>query len=792
MPFVQPTGVAVGRPSGVAPLINSFNDQIRRSDSSGTGFSSLRKKNNEKSCHVVNSWVKSSTNLFYFATKDQHSVPKRKEVGTKGHKAAKTSNDHDGTIWIFTKTWQPVGVAVQSVVVFVHDVVEHCERYQPMFAAFAGKGIEVQSFDLPGFGETGVRADAQGITGGYDALLKEIDSAIDRACASRPQKPIFLMGHGMGGALALNYVCGLGLRITSLAGLISSSPYLKPALAGAGSRFPGTYNRLGKWHPHLSIRFPVIPEELTREVEEQERHQEDGLIMDSVSMQCLGDMIYQGQKVLTKRWRHFPAQLPTMLVHGTADPICSFLATQQLSQQIIQKLKPDSFVFKSWKGGMHDPHWDVDAQSVRSEYVHWIRSSYRRYVKAPLEPEMVASITIKSARIRNRRSSIAAAQREKEEERQRKKLAKEQERLSPQKKNGPGSKSKDGNEFAMATASASSETFGIQQNGSFENRIDLTTPAATSALEGSEGKVSDKKTKDKKKIKAEKPKKLSKAEKKQIELEQKKALQAQLQEQTQRQQQEQLQDQQQAQPQEQQAASLDMVNVVVNGVPGVETPQTLAPEAIETEGLSIPTLSLPDQVAELHSALLTAASMGTQPPISSQEDSPDHDQLSSQSSNEERTSESKSLSLVAPIEIAPSTEPGTDPGSTETALHPPENPSDMQPSSETADQETFVLATVAEPAIGAEVVSTETTSVLGEDVAAKELNNDVSSVEPEQERLSEEQNSSEHTPEMIQESIHNTESDASSEVHTPEMLALPSSMEKEVEIAAPLSAGIVG
>lgn len=48
---------------------------------------------------------------------------------------------------------------------FVHDVLEHCERYHSLFVQFAIKGIEVQSFDLPGFGETGARADTQGITG---------------------------------------------------------------------------------------------------------------------------------------------------------------------------------------------------------------------------------------------------------------------------------------------------------------------------------------------------------------------------------------------------------------------------------------------------------------------------------------------------------------------------------------------------------------------------------------------------------------------------------------------------
>jgi hypothetical protein len=31
----------------------------------------------------------------------------------------------------------------------------------------------------------------------YDNLIKEMDNAIDRACSSRPSKPVFLMGHGM-------------------------------------------------------------------------------------------------------------------------------------------------------------------------------------------------------------------------------------------------------------------------------------------------------------------------------------------------------------------------------------------------------------------------------------------------------------------------------------------------------------------------------------------------------------------------------------------------------------------
>ncbi|KAG0337580.1 hypothetical protein BG004_007584 [Podila humilis] len=301
-------------------------------------------------------------------------------------------------MFIFTKTWVPSGPnPSKAVVVFVHDIAEHCERYQSLFTCFASKGIEVQAFDLPGFGETGARAECLGVTGGYDTLIKEMDNAVDRACSSHPSKPVFLMGHGMGGALVLNYVCGLGQRTASLGGIISSSPYLKPTMAGAGSRFPSTYNRLAKLYPRISVRFPVAPQELTRDRAEQERYLADGLICESVSLQCLGDMIYQGQKVLTSRLKYFPCPLPTLLLHGTDDPICSYKATALLSSQLL-KQGPTNFLFKSWRGNRHDPHWDIDALAVRSELSHWICGNSRHFVGLPLEPGMVRYDSLKSIR----------------------------------------------------------------------------------------------------------------------------------------------------------------------------------------------------------------------------------------------------------------------------------------------------------------------------------------------------------------------------------------------------------
>ncbi|KAF9585718.1 hypothetical protein BGW38_001057 [Lunasporangiospora selenospora] len=401
MPFIQPTGIVVTRNNRSNSISNdSISGGSNAPSNDPGGIKNSRSAPNlraapkdtfepDKVCRVKNEWIRSTAQLHGGSSNSDH-----------GHLPTH----------VFSKAWKPIGLSVQCVVVFVHDIIEHCERYQSLFAYFASKGIEVQGFDLPGFGETGVRAEASGFTGGYGMLISEIDSAIGRATASYPSKPVFLMGHGMGGALVLNYVCGLGQRITDLAGVISSSPYLKPTLKGAGSRFPSAYNRLGKWYPNVTVGFQVSPEELTRDRAEQERYNSDGLIREAVSLRCLGDMIYQGNKLLMKRWRHFPAPLPTLLVHGTDDPISSYAATSILSTQLL-KLNPANYIFKSWKGSRHDPHWDLDSLAIKSEYVSWIGSNSRHFVKLPLEPSMVRHDSLKSSRVNHsgKLSSLSSA-----------------------------------------------------------------------------------------------------------------------------------------------------------------------------------------------------------------------------------------------------------------------------------------------------------------------------------------------------------------------------------------------
>ncbi|KAF8927695.1 hypothetical protein BGZ58_010219 [Dissophora ornata] len=180
--------------------------------------------------------------------------------------------------------------------------------------------------------------------------------------------------------------------------------------------------------------------------------------MTHEATQEVGDMIYQGNKMLMKRWKKFPTPLPILLLHGTEDPICSYQSTAILSAKIL-KLEPINFVFKSWKGNKHDPHWDLDAASVKSEYIHWICNTSRHFSKLPLEPSMVHSDSIKSVRAKEKSHSIKGDITKTGKVRDKKdKKAKMDERLQQQQR-------KDKSQEIQASAAVNSSTASTVETG---------------------------------------------------------------------------------------------------------------------------------------------------------------------------------------------------------------------------------------------------------------------------------------------------------------------------------------
>jgi acylglycerol lipase len=138
--------------------------------------------------------------------------------------------------------WVPP--SAHSVVVISHGFGEHSGRYGNVVAALGTAGYAVYAADHHGHGRsTGTRA----LIDTYTDLLDDLDRVIDIAQKDHPGKPIFLLGHSMGGSIAL----ANALRNQSrFRGLILSGPavtndgiaaplvILAPLLAKIGPRVP--------------------------------------------------------------------------------------------------------------------------------------------------------------------------------------------------------------------------------------------------------------------------------------------------------------------------------------------------------------------------------------------------------------------------------------------------------------------------------------------------------------------------------------------------------------------------
>jgi predicted alpha/beta-fold hydrolase len=120
---------------------------------------------------------------------------------------------------LYEQCWLPDGPA-QAVVVMVHGVNEHSGRYARLASDLNRQGYAVYMMDLRGHG----RSDgARVMVRSFDDYLADVELLLQRVAEREAGKPIFLLGHSMGGAI----VALLSIeRPPEVRGVILSSPAL--------------------------------------------------------------------------------------------------------------------------------------------------------------------------------------------------------------------------------------------------------------------------------------------------------------------------------------------------------------------------------------------------------------------------------------------------------------------------------------------------------------------------------------------------------------------------------------
>jgi len=165
----------------------------------------------------------------------------------------------------------------KAVMVIAHGLGEHSGRYVNVVKQIVPKGITVYAPDFRGHGKSDGE---RGHVLSFSEYLEDLHSIIETA--SKEKKPgmkCFLLGHSMGGLIAINYAIS---RQGTVDGLIVSSPSL-----GVAVKVPAIKAALGKvmsslW-PGLSLNNELDPSKISHDDKVVAAYKNDPLVHDRVS-----------------------------------------------------------------------------------------------------------------------------------------------------------------------------------------------------------------------------------------------------------------------------------------------------------------------------------------------------------------------------------------------------------------------------------------------------------------------------------------------------------------------------
>ena len=121
---------------------------------------------------------------------------------------------------LFYQCWLP-GQTPLAALVVVHGLGEHSGRYMNLVNAMVPKGFAVYALDHYGHGRSGGR---RMYVPRFQTFLDGLDHLVDRVREWEPERPVFLVGHSMGGLITSVY---LQDRQDKVQGAVLSGPGVK-------------------------------------------------------------------------------------------------------------------------------------------------------------------------------------------------------------------------------------------------------------------------------------------------------------------------------------------------------------------------------------------------------------------------------------------------------------------------------------------------------------------------------------------------------------------------------------
>jgi len=244
---------------------------------------------------------------------------------------------------LYYQAWQAANP--RADVVIAHGYAEHSGRYAHVAAALNEAGCAVWALDHRGHG----RSDGErGNIESWEAVVADLDLLVDLAAADG--RPVFLVGHSMGGAIAIAYAQAHQDRLTGLA-LSAPAIVVAPELLAVLDM---------EEIPALPLAPAVSTDPaVVKAYEEDPLNYHGPPARTTLQLIAAGDKLVAGLGELT---------LPVQIMQGSADMLVPATALRL----IVNGVASTDVHARLWPGLFHEIYNEPIQKQVIGELVRWI------------------------------------------------------------------------------------------------------------------------------------------------------------------------------------------------------------------------------------------------------------------------------------------------------------------------------------------------------------------------------------------------------------------------------------
>ncbi|XP_055115740.1 monoglyceride lipase isoform X8 [Symphalangus syndactylus] len=262
--------------------------------------------------------------------------------------------------YLFCRYWKPTGTP-KALIFMSHGAGEHCGRYEELARMLMGLDLLVFAHDHVGHGQSeGERM----VVSDFHVFVRDVLQHVDSMQKDYPGLPVFLLGHSMGGAIA---ILTAAERPGHFAGMVLISPLVLANPESATTFKVLAAKVLNLVLPNLSLG-PIDSSVLSRNKTEVDIYNSDPLICRAGLKVCFGIQLLNA---VSRVERALPKlTVPFLLLQGSADRLCDSKGAYLL----MELAKSQDKTLKIYEGAYHVLHKELPevTNSVFHEINMWV------------------------------------------------------------------------------------------------------------------------------------------------------------------------------------------------------------------------------------------------------------------------------------------------------------------------------------------------------------------------------------------------------------------------------------